>query len=98
MFSSMIAKLLRNFGIGVPNLQNISPGQAQEFNMSTMKYMRYHWDDYLKVYYYKMKGFSKIVYNYDDSTEFDIDERQVEEQAPNMDTDMVDAHLDVDNC
>lgn len=52
----MIAKFLRHFGIGVPNLQNISPSQALEFNTSIIKHMGCHWDDALKVYYYKIKG------------------------------------------
>lgn len=94
----MILKFLKHFCIGMPNLQNISPGYAQEFTMSIMKHMGYPWDDDLKVYYYKMKGFGKIICNYDDSTEFGIDERQVEEQVPNVDAYMVDTHIDDDNA
>lgn len=94
----MIVKFLKHFCIGMPNLHNTSPGQAQEFNMSKVKYMRYHWDDDLKVHYYKMKGSGKIIYNYNDLTEFGIDERQIEEQVPNMDADMVDTHIDDDNA
>lgn len=42
-----------------------------------MKHMGYHWNDDIKVYYYKIKGSSKIIYNYDDSDEFGIDDQQV---------------------
>lgn len=97
-YASMIAKFLKHFCIGVSNLHNISLGQAQEFNMSIMKHMGYHWDEDLKVYYYKMKGSCKIIYNYDDSTKFGIDERQVEEQALDIDANMVDTQLDNDNA
>lgn len=69
---SMIMKILRNFRISVVNLQNISLNQDQEFNSGTMRHMRYHWDNDLKVYYYKMKGSGKVIYNYDDTTEFGI--------------------------
>lgn len=57
-----------------------------------MKYMGYHFDKYLKVYYYKMKGSGKVIYNYDDPTEYGIamtNEYQVEEPDQNMDDDMV---------
>lgn len=73
-YVSLIEKFLKHFSIGVPNLQNMSPGQAQEFNMRMMKHMGYHWHEDLKVYYYKKNGFGKIIYNYYDSTEFSIDE------------------------
>lgn len=36
-------KILKRFGIGVPNLLCISLGHAQEFNKSTMSNMGYHW-------------------------------------------------------
>lgn len=43
---------------------------GQEFNMSTMRHMGYHWDDNFKVYFYKMKGSGMVIYNYDDPAEF----------------------------
>lgn len=78
-YSSMIAKFLLHFGIDMENLHNISPDQDQEFNISIMKHIGYHWDGDLKIYYYRMKGSGKIVYNYDDLVEFGIDELYVEE-------------------
>lgn len=79
-YALMIEKLLRHFDIGVPNLPCISPGQSHEFNMTTMRHLGYHWDTKLKVCFYKMKGFSKVIYNYDDLDEFGtnfVDEQHV---------------------
>lgn len=55
--------------IGVPNIPCISPSQSQEFNMTIIRHVGYYWDDTLKVYFYKMKGSGKVIYNYDDPTE-----------------------------
>lgn len=44
-----------------------------------------------------MKRSGKVIYSYDDPIEFGINEQKVEEQAPHMDADMVDTHLDDDN-
>lgn len=41
-YVSKIVKILKHSCIGVANLQNISPGQAQEFNLSIMKHMGYY--------------------------------------------------------
>lgn len=62
-----------------------------------MRHMGYHWDDNLKVYLYKMKGFCKVIYNYNDPVEFgttNIEEKQVEDQVHLVDTDMDDTHHD----
>lgn len=59
--------------------------------------MGYHWDNDLKVYYYKMKGSGKFIYNYDDPVEFgtgNVDEQQVEDQVHHVDTNIVDTHHD----
>lgn len=94
----MIAKIPKHLCIGVANIQNISHGQAQEFNSITMRHMGYHWDNDLNVYYYNMKGSSKVIYNYDDPSDWIwyifIDEHQVEEQAQNIDADTVDTPHD----
>ena len=95
-----ITNILKHFCIGVPNLQYISPGQAQEFNKSTMTHMGYHWYNYLKVYFNKIKGPSKVIYNYDDPDEFrttNVEEQYVEDQAHHVDTNMDDTHHD-DDC
>lgn len=54
-----------------------------------MKHMGYRWDSNLNVYYYKMNGSDKIVYNYDDLTEIEFEGPQVEEQVLHEDADMV---------
>lgn len=69
-YASMITKILKCFCIGVFNLLDISSGMAQEFNKSTMTNMGYHWDNVNNAYFYLVKGFSKIIYNYDDPNEF----------------------------
>lgn len=64
-----------------------------------MRHLDYHWDANLKVYFYKMKWSGKVIYNYDDPTEFGttfVDEQQVEEQAYNVDANMDDNHHDDD--
>lgn len=81
-YASMIAKTLRHFCISVTNLPCISLDQTQEFNMTTMRHLGYHLNVNLKVYFYKMKGFGKVIYKYDDPSEFGIantDEKYVEE-------------------
>lgn len=43
--------------------------------------MGYHWDDDLKVCYYRVKGSGRVIYNYDDPNEFDpINEEQLVEE------------------
>lgn len=89
----MIAKILKHFRIGVSNLRYISLSQTQEFNKSTMTNMSYHWDNVNKVYFYQMKGFGKIIYNYDDSNEFvtiNVEEKLVDDQDHHMDAKMAD--------
>lgn len=83
-YASMIAKILKHFGIGVPNLLYISPGLAQEFNKSTMTNLGYHWDNVNKVYFYQVKGFGTIIYNYDDPNEFalvNVEEKPVNDHV-----------------
>ena len=44
-----------------------------------------------------MKGYDKVIYNYDDLDEFGtnfVDKQQVDEQAHNMDVNMVNTHHD----
>lgn len=66
----MIQSILDYFGIDVPTLSFISLGPFQEFSKTTMTLMGYFWDKENKVYYYRMKGIGKIIYNYDDPAEF----------------------------
>lgn len=64
-----------------------------------MARMRYHWNNDLKVYFYKMKGSNKVIYNYDNPNEFgtvNVEEQHVEDQVHHVDTDMVDTHHDDD--
>lgn len=68
----IIAKILKHFLNGVTNLQCISPNRAQEFNKRTMTNMGFHWDNNLKVDFYRMKGSDKVIYNYDDPAEFGL--------------------------
>lgn len=98
-YDSMITTIMKHFGIGVSNLLHISPGLAQEFNKSTLTNMGYHWDDINKVYFYHMKGSGKVIYNYDDSTEFgpaNVEEQPIDDQAHHVDTKKVDTNHEDD--
>lgn len=98
-YISMIAKILKHFYIGVPNLRCISPDQTQKFNKSTMTNIGYHMDDNLKVYFYRMKGSGKIIYNYDDPTEFGlviVEEQPVEDPHHHVNAEMDDTHHEDD--
>lgn len=99
-YALMIAKIFKNFRFGVPTLPCISPSQNQDFNKTTMRHLVYHWDANHNVYFYRMKGFDKVIYNYDDPAEFNttnVDEQHVEEQVHHVETDMVDTHHDDDH-
>lgn len=64
-----------------------------------MSNMRYHWYDTLKAYFYRMKRFGKVIYNYDDPAEFGlvIDEEQpVKDPHPHVDMDMANNHHEDD--
>lgn len=60
-----------------------------------MTNMGCHWDNNLKVYIYRMKRSSKVIYNYDDPTEFghvNVEEKPVEDQDRHVDTKIDDTH------
>lgn len=47
--------------------------------------MGHHWDDTNKVYFFHIKVFGKVLYNYDDTTEFilvDVEEQPVDDHEP----------------
>lgn len=58
-----------------------------------MKNMGYHWDNANQVYFYQIKGYGKVIYNYDDQTEFapgNVDEQLVDDQDHHVDAEMAD--------
>lgn len=60
-----------------------------------MTNMGYHWDNVNKVYFNRVKGSGKIIYNYDDPNEFalvNIEEQLVDDNDHHVDAKMEDTN------
>src|SRR3954470_22661440 len=69
-YGSIIQTIVNHFGMRLDHLHYTRIHQSQEFSQTTLTFMGYHWNPVRKTYYLIQKGTGKVIYNYDDPTEF----------------------------